>query len=81
MAVVVATDRYRAQDALEFIEVDYEVLPAVVDVEAALEEGSPLVHEEFGTNECYTWPLGTGDIDKAFEKADVVVRAGTSSSA
>ena len=73
VAVIVATDRYRAQDALEFIEVDYEALPVVVDVEAALEEGSPLVHEEFGTNECYTWPLGTGDIDKAFEEADVVV--------
>ncbi|MDQ3637862.1 MAG: molybdopterin-dependent oxidoreductase, partial [Actinomycetota bacterium] len=73
VAVVVATDRYRAQDALEFIDVEYEVLPIVVDVEAALEEGSPLVHEELGTNECYTWPLGTGDIDKAFEEADVVV--------
>jgi carbon-monoxide dehydrogenase large subunit len=73
VAVVVATDRYRAQDALEYIEVDYEPLPAVVDVEAALEEGSPLVHEDLGTNKCYTWPLGTGDIDKAFQEADVVV--------
>ena len=73
VAVVVATDRYRAQDALEFIDVQYEPLPVVVDVEAALEDGSPLVHEELGTNECYTWPLGTGDIDRAFEEADVVV--------
>ncbi len=73
VAVVVAADRYKAQDALEFIEVDYEVLPAVVDVEAALEDESPLVHEELGTNKCYTWPLGTGDIDDAFSKADVVV--------
>ena len=32
------------------------------------------MHEEFGTNECYLWPLATGDIDEAFEKADVVVR-------
>src|SRR3954469_2758818 len=74
VAVVVATDRYKAQDALEFVEVDYEPLEAVVDVEAALEEGTPLVHEQFGTNECYTWPLATGDIDDAFEKADVVVK-------
>lgn len=73
VAAVVATDRYKAQDALESIEVDYEVLPAVVDVEAALEEGAPLVHEELGTNKCYTWPLGTGDIDRAFDEADVVV--------
>src|SRR5918992_3899788 len=44
VAVVVATDRYRARDALEFVEGEYEPLEAVVDVEAALEEGSPLVH-------------------------------------
>src|SRR5918993_47356 len=74
VAVVVAEDRYKAQDALEHIEVDYELLPAVVDVEAALEDGSPLAHEEFGTNECYTWPLGTGDIDEAFDNADVIVK-------
>ena len=74
VAVVVAEDRYRAQDALEHIDVDYEPLPAVVDVEEALKDGSPLAHEELGTNECYVWPLGTGDIDEAFEKADVVVK-------
>ena len=73
VAVVVASDRYKAQDALEFIEVDYEPMGVVTDVESALEEGSPLVHETFGTNECYTWALGTGDIDDAFSKADVVV--------
>ncbi len=73
VAVVLATDRYKAHDALEHIEVDYEPLDVVVDVEAALEKGSPLAHEEFGTNECYVWPLGTGDVDEAFEKADVVV--------
>jgi carbon-monoxide dehydrogenase large subunit len=73
VAVVVATDRYKAQDALEFIEVDYEPMGVVTDVEEALEEGSPLVHEKFGTNECYTWALGTGDIDDAFSRADVVV--------
>ncbi|HEY0129287.1 MAG TPA: molybdopterin cofactor-binding domain-containing protein, partial [Rubrobacteraceae bacterium] len=73
VAVVVASDRYKAQDALEFIEVDYEPMGVVTDVESALEESSPLVHETFGTNECYTWALGTGDIDDAFSKADVVV--------
>jgi aerobic carbon-monoxide dehydrogenase large subunit len=73
VAVVLATDRYKAQDALEFIEVDYEPMAAATDIERALEDGAPLVHEEFGTNECYLWPLATGDIDEAFEKADVVV--------
>jgi aerobic carbon-monoxide dehydrogenase large subunit len=74
VAVVLAEDRYKAQNALERIVVNYDPLPAVVDVEEALEDGSPLAHEEFGTNECYTWPLATGDIDETFEKADVIVK-------
>jgi aerobic carbon-monoxide dehydrogenase large subunit len=74
VAVVVATDRYTAKDALEFIEVDYEELPAVTDLETVLDEGTSLVHEEFGTNECYTWTLDVGEVDEAFEKADVVVK-------
>ena len=74
MAVVVATDRYKAQDALEFIEVDYEPMDVVTDLEEAVAEGSPLAHEDFGTNEAYTWDLATGDIDEAFSKADVTVK-------
>ena len=50
VAVIVATSRGAAEDAAELVEVDYEPLPAVVDPEAALAEGAPLVHEEFGTN-------------------------------
>ncbi|MHA6795567.1 xanthine dehydrogenase family protein molybdopterin-binding subunit [Pseudonocardia bannensis] len=73
VAVVVARDRASAQDALELIEVSYDELPAVVDVEAALADGTPLVHAELGTNHCYTWPLAVGDVDAAFAQADVVV--------
>jgi len=73
VAVVVATDRYKAQDALELSEVDYEPMSVVTDTEKALENGVPLVHEEFGTNGCYHWTLGTGDIEDAFSRADVVV--------
>jgi carbon-monoxide dehydrogenase large subunit len=75
VAVVVARDRYAAADALEAIEVDYEPLPAVVDMEQALADGSPLVHEELGTNKCFTWPFtGGDDYDAVKAKADVVVR-------
>ncbi len=74
VAVVVATDRYKAQDALEYIEVDYEPMDVVTDLEEAMAEGSPLTHEDFGTNEAYTWDLATGDIDEAFSTADVVVK-------
>ena len=74
VAVVVATDRYKAQDALEFIEVDYEPMDVVTDLEEAVADGSPLVHENFGTNEAYTWNLDTGDIDEAFSSAAHVVK-------
>jgi carbon-monoxide dehydrogenase large subunit len=73
VAVVVATDAAAARDALEAIVVDYDELPAVVDVEAALADGAPLVHEDLGTNHCYTWPMPVGDVDAAFAQADVVV--------
>ncbi|MDA8147343.1 MAG: xanthine dehydrogenase family protein molybdopterin-binding subunit [Actinomycetota bacterium] len=74
VAVVVARDRYTAADALEAISVDYDPLPAVVDLEAALAEGSPLVHADAGTNRCYVWPFAGGDYAAAKAAADVVVR-------
>jgi carbon-monoxide dehydrogenase large subunit len=73
VAVVVATTRGGAQDAAELVEVDYDVLPAVADVEAALEDDAPIVHEDFGTNRCYTWQLEAGDVDRLFAEADVTV--------
>ncbi|MDX2707346.1 xanthine dehydrogenase family protein molybdopterin-binding subunit [Streptomyces sp. PA03-6a] len=75
VAVVVARDRYAAADALEAIDIDYEPLPPVLDMEAALAEGAPLVHADKGTNRCYTWPLATGeDYATVRERADVVLR-------
>ena len=65
VAVVLATERYLAADAVEAIEVDYEPLPAVVDMEAALAAGSPLVHSSAGTNHCYTKHYVCGDYEKA----------------
>src|SRR4028118_1899109 len=70
VAVVLASDRYAAQDALEFIEVDYEPLPAVVNMEDALKEDSPLVHEDFGTNECFTYTANVGNTDETFDRTD-----------
>ena len=70
VAVVLATDRYKAQDALESIEVDYEPLDVVVDMETALEEGATLVHEDFGTNECFTFTAGVGNVDELFDETD-----------
>src|SRR5918996_1580155 len=57
VAVVVAESRALAKDAAELVEVDYEQLDAVADVEKALADGAPLVHSDLGTNECYVWKL------------------------
>jgi carbon-monoxide dehydrogenase large subunit len=73
VAVIAATSRGAAEDAAELVEVEYDVLPAVVDVEAALADGAPIVHEEFGTNRCYTWNLDAGEVDRLFAEAAVTV--------
>ena len=73
VAVVVAENAYIARDALELIEVDYEPLPAVVDCERGLEPGTPLVHEEMGTNLCVNSSRTVGDPDSAFAQADKVL--------
>ncbi|MFF0791724.1 xanthine dehydrogenase family protein molybdopterin-binding subunit [Streptomyces spiralis] len=75
VAVVVARDRYAAADALEAIEVDYEPLPPVLDLEGALAERAPLVHADKGTNRAYVWPLKTGeDFEAVKQRADVVLK-------
>ena len=69
VAAVAATSRYVAEDALERIAVDYDPLDAVADPFSAMEEGSPLVIEEKGTNvmmqRLFTW----GAVDEAFAQA------------
>ncbi len=74
VAAVVAADVYRARDAVERIAVDYEPLPALVDVEAALAPGAPLVHEALAGNIAAEWRQRVGDPDAAMRSADVVVR-------
>ncbi len=74
VAVVVAESRAAAKDAVEAVEVDYDPLEPVLDPEGALADGSPLVHEQFGTNEAYTWTLSNGEADRIFSQAPVVVR-------
>ncbi|MFN8196733.1 MAG: xanthine dehydrogenase family protein molybdopterin-binding subunit [Nakamurella multipartita] len=74
VAVVLATERYLAADAAEAVEVDYEPLPAVIDMEAALADGAPLVHADKGTNKCYSMSYPCGDYAKAAAEADVVVK-------
>ena len=72
VAVVVATSLSVAADAADLVEVDYEPRPAVVDPEAAVAPGAPLVHDEFGTNTAFV--LDLGGRTARFPGADVVVR-------
>jgi carbon-monoxide dehydrogenase large subunit len=74
VAVVVASSRYAAADALEAVEVDYEPLPAVLDMEAALAEGSTLVHDDIGTNRCFTYDEEHGDYEASKAKAELVFK-------
>jgi carbon-monoxide dehydrogenase large subunit len=74
VAVVVAETRALAADAAELVEVDYEPLPSVTDVEKALAEGAPLVHDELDSNRCYTWALSAGEVDRLFSEAAVTVK-------
>ena len=74
VAIVLATDRYAAYDAASKVDVDYESLPVVVDMEDALKDGAPLVHEAFGTNASYTAKMPCGDYAAVAAKADRIVK-------
>jgi len=74
VAMVVAESPYIAQDALDLIEVDYEMLPAVVDAKKAAEAGAPQLHDNVPNNTSYVWALGNKEeCDQAFAEADKVV--------
>jgi CO/xanthine dehydrogenase Mo-binding subunit len=74
VVAVAAKDRYIAEDALDLIEVEYEILPAVVDATRALEPTSPLVWEHQKTNVIYQRVFTFGEVDQAFASADLVVK-------
>ena len=75
VAFVVADSRALAQDAAELIEVDYDQEDAATGTAAALEEGTPLVWPEQGSNRAFVYEMGDrAKVDAAFAKADRVTR-------
>jgi len=74
VAIVVAEDRYIAEDAAALVEVDYDPLPAVCDCRAALAPGAPVVHRGAPHNLLAEFRMGYGDADAAFAKAAHVFR-------
>ena len=73
VALVVAVSRYVAEDAVEEVMVDYDPLPAVVDLEKALAPGASLVHEDVGSNMAAHVVQKKGDYEAARARADVIV--------
>src|SRR6266550_2346836 len=81
VACVIATDPYVARDAAALIEVDYEVLPAVVNPHRSLQPDAPLIRDEKEgqtSNHIYHWEAGDkAKTDEAFARADRVVKLDT----
>ena len=74
IAVVIAENRYIAEDAVEDIVVDVEPLQAVVDLEQALQPGSPLVHDDLDSNLAAHLLQKKGDYEAARQQADLVLQ-------
>jgi CO/xanthine dehydrogenase Mo-binding subunit len=74
VAVVVAEDRYIAEDALDLIDLDVEILPYVGDLEKTIAPGAPLIHEDLESNLAADVVQEVGSWEKAVAEADVVVK-------
>lgn len=72
LAIVIAESRYIAEDACDLIQVEWEVLPAVTDAEAAIADGAPQLHDDIPNNNIGHIEYSFGDVDKAFADADHV---------
>ena len=73
VAVVVAADRYAAEDAAELVQVDYEPLPPVIGIEDALAPDAPLLHDTADSNVATDRTFDFGDVDAVFATADRIV--------
>ena len=74
VAVVLADNRYIAEDAANLVMVDYETLPVVCNLRTALDAGAPTAHAELSSNLIARMPFTAGDTDAAFAKAVHVVK-------
>ncbi len=73
VAAVLAGDRYAAEDGLDVVDVEYETLPVVTELDAAPPSGSPRVHDDVPDNCAGRLTVTTGDVDTALEQADRVI--------
>jgi len=75
VAAVIATSRAAAEDAAEFVAVEYEELDAVTDMRTALDAATPVIHASLGDNLAFERTLDAGAVDAAFADSDEVVEA------
>ncbi len=73
VVAVVAESRARAEDAVELVKIDWEVLPAVTDAETALDPATTVIHESLGDNLAWRRNADFGDIEAAYAEADHIV--------
>ena len=73
VAAVAATSQHVAEEAAGLVEIEYEVLPAVTNVEDAMAPGAPQLHQQYEGNVASHDRLAIGDVEKGFQEADVVV--------
>lgn len=73
IAVIVASNRYVAEDALEIIEVEYAPLGAVTDARAAMQPDAPRLHDATPNNIAANFQVDVGDVDGAFRESDLIV--------
>lgn len=74
IAMVVAVDRYTAEDAAALIDVEFEPLPVEMEMEKALQDGAPLVHADVPNNLAAHFVQTSGDPDAAFARAEHITR-------
>jgi len=74
VAAIIAEHPYIARDAADLIDIEYEPLPPVIDVNEAMQPGSPLVYEEWEDNIQVHIEFNFGDVDAAFEEADRILK-------
>jgi carbon-monoxide dehydrogenase large subunit len=75
VVAVVAETRAQAEDALQYLQVQWEPLAPVVDMESALHPDTPLIHPELGDNLCFSRFLDSGGVDEAMAGADAVIES------
>ncbi len=73
IAAVAANNVHTAEEALSLIEIDYEVLPSVTNAEDAMQKNAPSIHPEYPDNIASRDKLEIGDINKGFDKSDILI--------